>query len=156
MVYGTHMLIAVSENESLEIFRYTLVTGVFTWLVVKRKLISTEISFITKKTRIQSRFGVGSFDHQFMANFFFSVDSTIFSFPAIEWPSSNYNISFDARSKYFKSPPKTKNSFRKSSSNSLHSSYCALARKPLKQWSQWQLDFFIYLNWSPFLLNSVL
>ena len=31
-----------------------------------------------------------------------SVDSTIFSFPAIEWPSSKYNISFDARSKYLK------------------------------------------------------
>ena len=81
-----------------------------------------------------------------MANFFFSVDSTTFSFPAIEWPSSNYNISFDARSNYFKSPSKTKNSFRKSSSNSLHSSYCALARKPLKQWSQWQLDFFYILE----------
>ena len=74
------------------------------------------------------------------------MDSTTFSFPAIEWPSSNYNISFDARSNYFKSPSKTKNSFRKSSSNSLHSSYCALARKPLKQWSQWQLDFFYILE----------
>ena len=148
------MLIAVSENESYEIFRYTVVTGVFTWLVVKRKNISTDISFITKKTRIQSRFGVGSFDHQFGANFFFLVDSTTFSFPAIEWPSSNYNISFDARSNYFKSPPKTKDSFRKSSSNSLRNLWTA--RKPLKQWSQWQLDFFIYLNWSPFLLNSVL
>ena len=86
--------------------------------------------------------------------FFFSVDSTTFSFPAIEWPSSNYNISFDARSNYFKSPSKTKDSFRISSSNSLRNLWTA--RKPLKQWSQWQLDFFIYLNWSPFLLNSVL
>ena len=79
-----------------------------------------------------------------MANFFFSVDSTTFSFPAIEWPSSNYNISFDARSNYFKSPPKTKDSFRKSSSNSLRNLWTA--RKPLKQWSQWQLDFFYILE----------